>query len=282
MSPYSLCFYTRRHSLTVAMTERHILMSKSITLEVKVLGVVHTLKISSRRQAEKEITALFPADDWNDEVRQAHRKAIALLKNAWTAEFGKGSSEPQTKARKARPSGHQLARWQYQLERDGVSDREKPFTDEEQRKIKELAVKIEAAAALGKERKASRPERRMTHKRANRLLSSLEAMKGCKAPKQGPAIEMALTPARKLASKKLRKARADRKADINSAKLALAKRFKSLADTVINAAVEAAADYFEAIYGMVSLKAIKKAASSRLVYKATREERNAFFAEQRA
>lgn len=268
-------------------------MSKSIELVITVLGQTHTVIVTSRRQAEKAITALFPAGDWDGKTRQARRDASIALGNAWTARFGKGSSETP-KARKARPSealalkiAEDLATWHVVAERGeqmkiSLEERRKPLTQEEQERVEELALNIEKYSRWEKERHTERRERRMTRKRSERALSSLEAIKGCKAPKQGPAIEMAMTPARKLASKKLREARAAKKAAINAAKRALEMRFSSLGPVVINAAVKVVVDRLEAVDAEINCEAIKERASLEVVYKATREERNAFFAEQRA
>lgn len=268
-------------------------MSTPVKLVLTVSGKTHTVKVSSRRQAEREITALFPTGDWSQKTRQARRDASIALGNAWTARFGKGSSETP-KARKARPSealalkiAEDLATWHVVAERGeqmkiSLEERRKPLTQKEQERVEELALNIEKYSRWEKERHTERTERRMTRKRSNRALSSLEAIKGCKAPKQGPAIEMALTPARKLVFKELRKARAARKAAINAAKRALEARFSSLGPVVINAAVETVVDRLEAVGAEINCEAIKNKASLEVVFKATRKERNDFFEEQRA
>lgn len=262
-------------------------MSTPIELVITVSGKAHTVFVSSRRQAEKEITALFPAGRWNEKTRQARRDASIALAKAWTRKFGKG--EPQTKAHKVRPSGVQLATWHVVAERGepmaiSLEERQKPLTQEEEKRVGDLAADIETYALQGKEHEARAAKKAATRKRSQRVLSSLEAVKGCKAPKQGPAIEMALTPARKELFKKLRQARAAKKLAIKLAKDALVARFSSLGPVVIKAAVEVVVNRLEASNSEINCEAIKERASLQVVYKATAEEREAYFAaqEQRA
>ena len=260
-------------------------MSKPIILEVKAFGGIHALEISSRREIAGKINDLFPAGDWDQVTRQARDFLLRKANGLWTREFGKG--EPQTKAHKVRPSGVQLATWHVVAERGepmaiSLEERQKPLTQEEEKRVGDLAADIETYALQGKEHEARAAKKAATRKRSQRVLSSLEAVKGCKAPKQGPAIEMDLTPARKLASKKLREARAAKKAAINAAKRALEARFSSLGPVVINAAVETIVNKLEAVDAEINFKAIKTSASTALLWKATPEERNALIMEQRA